>query len=286
MKKNDNPYLCGGIFFVLLLQIRKQRSKARDKFGGGSDGLADTDVLSGLVQVVMPHTSEPYKSSFSKNTSEYKSCQYSGGTYIPFNNAVVINNFDNDVKNNYTDTLTRMSDFIDEYLDIKNTQRIEWLVKALLEIIGDDSEIKDTDMFYIQSNGSFVSKKDISTVTDIVFQPFLLGVLHYIITNRPNNELGRKTYEAWHEPPSSQGQAWKFKSNIGTNVIRPLNISMQALSYEDTQTSEEIPEMDVKDNGSINNDSVKVINQYINNPTVVNQYGEKIYNIQHVDHLD
>lgn len=286
MTKNDNPYLCGGIFFVLLLQIRKQRCKARDKFGGGNDGLADTDVLRSLVQVVMPHDSEPYKSSFSKNTSEYKSCQYSGGTYIPFNNDAVINSFDSDVKNNYSSALKRMSAFVAEYLDIINTQRIEWLVKAILATIEDDAEIKATDTFYIQSNGSSVSKKDISSVMDIAFQPFLLGVFHYIITNRPDNELGRKTYEAWHESPSSQGQAWKFKSNIGANVVRPLNISLHTLSDESTQTTEEIPEMDVQYNDSINNHSIKVINQYINNPTVVNQYGEKIYNIQHVDHLD
>ena len=42
---NKIPYLCGGIFFGLLLQARKNRSKARDKQKGGSDGLSDADVL-------------------------------------------------------------------------------------------------------------------------------------------------------------------------------------------------------------------------------------------------
>jgi hypothetical protein len=41
MANNNSPYLCGGIFSALLLRARKQRSKARDKFLGGSDGLSD-----------------------------------------------------------------------------------------------------------------------------------------------------------------------------------------------------------------------------------------------------
>ena len=46
------PYLCGGILFSLILQARKTRIKARDKFNSGSDGLKDTDVMMGLVKVV------------------------------------------------------------------------------------------------------------------------------------------------------------------------------------------------------------------------------------------
>ena len=46
------PYLCGGILFSLILQARKTRTKTRDKLKGGSDGLKDTDVMMGLVEVV------------------------------------------------------------------------------------------------------------------------------------------------------------------------------------------------------------------------------------------
>ena len=52
------PYLCGGILFSLILQARKTRIKARDKFNSGSDGLKDTDVMMGLVKVVKVVLSE------------------------------------------------------------------------------------------------------------------------------------------------------------------------------------------------------------------------------------
>lgn len=52
MTTKNVPYLCGGILFSLILQARKTRTKARDRFNSGSDGLKDTDVMMGLVEVV------------------------------------------------------------------------------------------------------------------------------------------------------------------------------------------------------------------------------------------
>ena len=160
MVNNNSPYLCGGIFFALLLQARKQRSKARDKFLGGSDGLSDTDILKGLIYVVANQENAPYAESFKKNTSEYKSCRYSGGAYIPFKETHVINSFDNDVKNKYPNALNRMSEFVNKYLD---ESKIEWLVKALLETIDLDTRINGTHNFYIQSSGQAITKAELAT---------------------------------------------------------------------------------------------------------------------------
>ena len=55
MTPNNVPYLCGGILFSIILQARKQRTQARDKYNGGSDGLKDTDVMSGLVHLSLIH---------------------------------------------------------------------------------------------------------------------------------------------------------------------------------------------------------------------------------------
>ena len=54
--------------------------------------------MKGLIYVVTGQAVDPYNDSFKKNTSEYKSCKYNGGTYIPFNEVSTINSFDNAVK--------------------------------------------------------------------------------------------------------------------------------------------------------------------------------------------
>lgn len=39
------PRLCGGTFFTLLLQAKKQRTSARQKVLGKKDGLSNKDVF-------------------------------------------------------------------------------------------------------------------------------------------------------------------------------------------------------------------------------------------------
>lgn len=51
MTKGDNPRLCGGTFFVLVLQALKQRVKARQHYKGERDGLSDPEVLIGLSYI-------------------------------------------------------------------------------------------------------------------------------------------------------------------------------------------------------------------------------------------
>ena len=51
MTNNDYPRLCGGTFFILVLQALRQRMKAREHYKGESDGLKDPNVLVGLIKV-------------------------------------------------------------------------------------------------------------------------------------------------------------------------------------------------------------------------------------------
>lgn len=76
-----------------------------------------------------------------------------------------------------------MSEFVDWHIDLG---RKEWLVKALLDLIKNDSEIKETDIFYIRKNGCPVAKQDIRKMEKFDLQPFLTGVLHFILMHRMN----------------------------------------------------------------------------------------------------
>ena len=78
------PYLCGGILFSLILQARKTRTKTRDKLKGGSDGLKDTDVMMGLVEVVTGDCFDSAQgTTFGKCTTQF----------IPFTGPSVISSF-------------------------------------------------------------------------------------------------------------------------------------------------------------------------------------------------
>ena len=214
------PYLCGGIFFSLILQARKARTKARDKFNSGSDGLNDTDVMMGLVEVV---TGDSFASSqgktFAKCTTQFKTCQDYGTTYIPFTDASVISSFHSSLKQKDSDLLNRMSEFISKYI---NEMRSEWLVKALFEVIQNDEEITQDTAFFISLEKTVVKDK-LENVTEIELPIFLLSVLGFIITERSDNTKGRPTFEAWHTQ-SGPKSPWKYKADIGSSITRIITV--------------------------------------------------------------
>lgn len=212
MTPTKEPYLCGGIIFSLILQARKTRTKARDKYHGGSDGMKDTDVMMGLVEVV---TGDSFVSSqgktFGKCTTQFKTCQDYGTTYIPFTDSSVVSSFNSSVKQKDPDLLKRMSEFINRFI---NEMRSEWLVKSLIEVIQDDAEIDKNTTFDITLEKK-VTKANLNSITKVELPVFLLSVLQFIVTERPDNTKGRKTFEKWHTQ-SGNKSPWKFISSVGT----------------------------------------------------------------------
>lgn len=218
---NNVPYLCGGIFFGLLLQARKNRTKARDKQKGGTDGLSDADVMKGLIRVVTGENISAAGKTFAKATSQYKSCQISNNTYIPFKDVATVTAFDNAVKNNDQEVELRMSEFVHTYL---NDKKREWLAKALFETIMLDETIPADELFEVFEEQSY-NKKDLVSQVYIDLPHFLLSVLHFIITKRPENDNGKATFESWYIR-STQHSEWKFRSNIGLNIAHSIECSI------------------------------------------------------------
>lgn len=217
------PYLCGGILFSLILQARKTRTKARDKFHGGSDGLKDTDVMMGLVEVV---TGDSFVSSqgktFGKCTTQFKTCQDYGTTYIPFTDSSVISSFTSSVKQKDPDLLKRMSEFINKYI---NEMRSEWLVKALFEVIQNDNEIDSNTPFAVASKNE-TTKKDMDGVHEVELPVFLLSVLSFILNERKDNSKGRPTFESWHTQSGPQAP-WKYNADVGASIERSITVKIE-----------------------------------------------------------
>lgn len=232
------PYLCGGILFSLILQARKTRIKARDKFNSGSDGLKDTDVMMGLVKVVTGNSFESAQGgTFGKCTTQFKTCQDYGTTYIPFTDPSVISSYTSSIKQKDPDLLNRMSEFINRFI---NEMRSEWLIKSLIEVIQNDAEIDKNTLFDIALNKS-VTKENLNSITDVELPIFLLSILHFVITQRSDNTKGRATFEKWHTQ-SGKKSPWKFVSSVGTTNERSFVIKT---TIEDANNSDTSPTDDV-----------------------------------------
>lgn len=212
------PHLCGGILFGLLCEAKKTRCKARDKLKGGSDGLTIPGIYAGLINVVTgDDVSSHAGSTLKKCATNYRTCVNSTGEYVPFTNPANQSAFDAQYKKKDPDLLERMSRFIGTYL---NEAKCEWLVRALIETM----QAEHLDIEIAISYTENVKVSNLHTAKEILFLPFLLSVLHYIVMECPDCESGRLTFESWYSQ-SGPNTAWKFNSYIGS-ALKPMNVSV------------------------------------------------------------
>lgn len=212
------PHLCGGILFGLLCEAKKTRRKAKDKLNGGSDGLTIPNIYAGLIHIVTGDDLSTYAgTTLKKCATNYRTCVKSTGEYVPFTNPANQSAFDAQYKKKNPDLLERMSRFIGTYL---NEAKCEWLVRALIETMQAEHLDIEIAINYTEN----VKASDLHTAKEILFLPFLLSILHYVVMECPDCESGRLTFESWYSQ-SGQNTAWKFNSNIG-NGINPMNVSL------------------------------------------------------------
>lgn len=227
MTNEAKQRLCGGTFFTLLLQARKPRMGVRNHYLGETDGMSDPQTLIALIKVAVPDYSAPSTSmmaTFKGNTSRYKSCQNDGGIYMPFKDTVTMQSFDSRIRTDYSSALSAMTYFSNLFLDIgTSTKKDEWLVKALLDLIGMDDSINDGQTIYAREDGIATTKSAILAATSICLQAFLLGIWHFVLLNRTDNKIGRETYAAWC--PSNSGSDRAYTSTLGETITKSFNIS-------------------------------------------------------------
>ena len=231
------PHLCGGILFGLLLEARKPRKKARNKLEGGTDGLKATDVYNGLIEVVTGESCSSAGNTNSKCTSNYKNCSSSKGVYVPFTEPATQSAFDEKYKRKDPDLYKRLSGFIDTYL---NNDKCLWLVRALIDTMQQEQLDIEIAINYTEK----LKISNLHTAKTIVFLPFLLSVIHYVVTKCPDCESGRPTFEDWYSQPSPRAE-WKFKSKIGEHLspididfsLRFPNLESSALAQVDNTTT-------------------------------------------------
>lgn len=280
------PRLTGGILFGLMLEARKPKSKVRiGCLEERTDVLSETDIMRSLVDIFTGEIQQmPYGITFKKNVSDYKKCIISKTGYLPFDNLSFINLFKDSVEQNKKDTLESMSVFINEKF---SERKLKWLVSAVVESICTDETIKDSENFKISPNES-VSKQGLLSVEVIEIESFLLDVMRYIFVNKKDNTEGKPTFEAWYSQSGAR-TPWEFSNAELGQRMNDLQITRFNPSAGDIEEQEHIEESDVEFeeefHSNVESDDA-ITKQVLNNPKVINQYANNIYNIEHVENLN
>ena len=192
--------LCGGTFFILLLNSRKR-------------GI-ERELLRDMLKIFKPDIYID-ESTFKEQTKKFKQCKDHSSLADPFEDGAMQNKMTDDINARYDKLLAKMTKFIDKHIDIgSDIHKDELLVKALLEVILHDKSIPDNQEFYILSNGKTATKEQLISIKTIYLPSFILGILYYVMMNIKDNREGLETYNEWC--PGSRGDR-KYIANIGEN---------------------------------------------------------------------
>ncbi len=228
----EEKRLCGGIFYDLMLLARRQRTRKKSRFDGISDGLSDVNCFTQMVKCFYPEFKEPKVNTYAQHISAYKKCEKSTGSYFHFNNATAVNAFDAKVKTDYVYAINRMSKLLEYIVDFGAYG--EFLVKALLEVISDDSSILDDDVFYAGKEGEAITKKELLNANELCYQNFMLGVFHFVLTKRQDNTVGKDTFSSLYRS-ENPGAPYEYVGNIGESYK---NITLTVYDYVESEENQ------------------------------------------------
>lgn len=91
-----------------------------------------------------------------------------------------INTFSARLIENYEDVLCSMIEIRKKYFC--SEEKNEALVVELIEFIKNDNNIDDNQEFFVCSDGSPMTKAELCDAEELEFEPFLLGVWHYVVS--------------------------------------------------------------------------------------------------------
>ena len=233
MDNNFVPYLCGGIFFSFLIELHNETAKVCKK-SMGNNVMNQPNIMEELIYTINPNYSYDTNAtrSLNKETSKYHTCITDGGNTIPFARDDTRTSFDNSVKKHYDEVLERMTKFTTKcFPECKETPMCN-LVERTLKIIRNDVSIENDTPFFINQDGSSISKENLLKKTNFNFQSFLVGIWHYIITKPTENKNGRPTFEKLY--PEKEGTQTR---NLDTSCFEQYEHDIHVTAMEASEKS-------------------------------------------------
>jgi len=192
-----NIVLTANIFYQLLLSSMKNKRLFSDNHKGNTNKLTEPHMfydLNILINTMVDtignfdnlYYKETLNPSYKNATSKFKSGKFTSTKSIIylFNDKDIVATFDAQIKHDYSKALKKAIEFARRYFDTVKSSQNNTLVQKTIYLILHDDSIAESQEFYICSDGSTKTKSDLRNTVEIEFEPFLLGIWHYLIASQ------------------------------------------------------------------------------------------------------
>lgn len=229
------PYLCGGTLFTLMEQVKEKDKSKQELWEGERSSTSNKYILGGLLSFLEPSFKVPdKKSTFDTEVSDYKKCEASKGSFLPFNQdntETLINGFNERMKDAFPKELDKADHFVSRFLKHGSEELMTWFVRALLELLEKDRQLPgEKDLFFSNPDGIPVTRNQLLHQDSYCVSTLLLGIWHYIVINRPDNDSGKPTIAQWCRlgDKSVKGAHLSFVSDIGKTCGREIHVKSRS----------------------------------------------------------
>ena len=180
MEKKDY-ILSSGVLFLLLSDIKRVSSQSQLMKN-----------LSNAIAGKNQYWGKDIK-TLRTRTSKCINCQESAAFYFPNNSNQIIDMFVKKVVTDFSAVQNQMIDFIKDSLE---KEKLKKLIRNIIFVIENDQTIAEDQAFYINSDGTSVTKQNLRKLELFSASSFLVGTIHFILENRKSDNLkGRPTIE-------------------------------------------------------------------------------------------
>jgi len=184
------PHMCGGVLASILLSHKKDKSPQ-----GMADPLNKSNFIRDLARIVKPGFDYSSDSNPEPIVSYYVNCRRKTSSVVPFAKDAYIEAFRRQMEESYPLLLYRMDLFLRKYVDVADQDERNTIIREIFSIAARDSDCCKSWLF-ILPNGE---KTGLSKLTEIHFQPFILGIWYYIVSHKIPNQVSNDVFDSWNE---------------------------------------------------------------------------------------
>ena len=276
---NDNPILCGGTFFALLLDAKVEAMSQREHWKGHKDERVIPNLMSRLLWVMngaeVKLTGKAAE-TFGSNVNKYRLCKINGGAHVPLKRTdAEVKAFDRMVREEYSTVLERMDQFLRDVLDFREEiGKPEELVKALLDTVSQDRNC-DNKEFFVLENGDSIPGCEVPALQKVCLPAFVLGMWHASLMIPEKNTDGERTINAWC--PSTGGGHREYIGTMGDDW--PVEVEVTGMTSnigENVDTEEDVieePDLRIDEDSEYCHPGGKQLNQFLAKPKANIHYG-------------
>ena len=219
-------YLSGGLIFTLFVHLCNKTS-AIERLKKKT-GICERTILEVLNWVFLGSRQEIPKEA-PKCVTNYKQCLNNKSVFIPFTTTDGKEVFTYNIENDYQNTLQRMICITHKYIDKDPTDAVRHIVKMI-----EEADIEDDDLFHVLRNGRAISKTKLLSLSEVEFQPFMLGVFYYATLN-VDNTLGVEIYKSWFKDPTNRIEG--NYNGPSYKKIKNMNLKVHVIPNQETDNS-------------------------------------------------